>query len=221
MASGPVKPARPLPSRSSAADAQYTFTTLKVLEHLPNPSRSLAYLERLRSDPGVKAVMKKYKWTVPVLTEMEPAGNTDSHSKTLGRNWEKGRVIEIRLRTDRYDGYRDYKTVRKTMAHELAHNVHGEHDKDFWELCGRLEKEIDRADWKSGGRALTNQVFYEPPEQQAADARTSWTGGVQKLGGGGGGASAAGLKTGGDGVSMREILAKAAEERMKRLAAAK
>ncbi|KAF8242286.1 WLM-domain-containing protein [Wilcoxina mikolae CBS 423.85] len=214
----PIKPMRPAPSKPSPSDI-YTFTTLRPLEHLPNPSRSLAYLDRLRNDAGIKAVMRKYKWTVPVLAEMEPIGNTDEKSRTLGRNWDKGSVIEVRLRTDAYDGYRDYKTVRKTMAHELAHMVYGEHDRDFWELCGRLEKEIEKADWRSGGRPLTDQVFYEPPEErQEADSGVGWRGGVQKLGMGKGEEAKKG-ESGGGVESRREMMARAAEERLKRLAA--
>lgn len=229
----PVKPARPAPHKPSAADSTYTFTTLRPLAHLPDPSRALAYLERLRSDPGVRAVMRKYRWTVPVLAEMEPLGNTDAHSRCLGRNHGGGALIEVRLRTDAYDGYRHYRTVRKTIAHELAHNVFGDHDAAFWELCKRLEREIEAADWHSGGRPLTDQVFYEPsPERlQTADDGVQWTGGVQKLGGGsssgdGGGGSISGGSSsssgggGGAAASRREMMARAAEERMKRLVAA-
>jgi hypothetical protein len=104
------------------------------------------------------------------------------------------------------------------MAHELAHMVYGEHDRDFWELCGRLEKEIEKGDWRSGGRPLTDQVFYEPPaERQEADAGVGWMGGVQKLGAG---KEGAGKVVGGGVESRREIMARAAEERLKRLAAA-
>ena len=160
--------------------------------------------------------MRAHKYKVGVLAEMEPIGNTDSHSKTLGRNWNKGEVIEVRLRTDAYDGYRDYKTVRKTIAHELAHMEFSDHDSNFWELCGRLEKEIERSDWRSGGRALSDQVFYEPPAREEApvDTGAAWTGGVQKLGG-----NKATEPVQPEG--RREMMARAAEARMKRLAAGK
>lgn len=55
--------------------------------------------------------MKKHKWTVGTLQEMEPIGNTDMNSKTLGKNWNRGQVIELRLRTDSYDGWRAYDMV--------------------------------------------------------------------------------------------------------------
>jgi len=217
----PIPPARPAPSAPNANDI-YTFTTLRPLPHLPNPSRALQYLERLRSDPGVRSVMRRYKWTVPVLAEMEPIGNTDTNSRTLGRNYDRGALIEVRLRTDAYDGYRDYKTVRKTIAHELAHNVHSEHDRHFWELCGRLEKEIERDDWTTGGRALTNQVFYEPPPErrEEQDRGASWSGGTHKLGGGGKKTAAPTATSAGGAESRREMMARAAEERLKKMAVA-
>lgn len=113
-------PARPTSNRKTAEDTLYTFQNLKVLEHLPNSQRSLQYLERIRDDAGVRAVMKKHKWTVGTLQEMEPIGNTDMNSKTLGRNWNRGQIIEIRLRTDSYDGWRAYDMV--SSVHTLSGN---------------------------------------------------------------------------------------------------
>ncbi|KAL7275186.1 hypothetical protein RUND412_001885 [Rhizina undulata] len=219
--SGPIKPARPAATRDwkkSSEEAIYTFTNLRVLPHLQNQARSMQFLERLRDDPGVKAVMRKYKWTVPLLVEMEPIGNTTHESKTLGRNHNAGEAIEVRLRTDLYEGWRDYKTVRKTLCHELAHNVHGEHNREFWDLTNKLEKEVEAGDWTTGGRALTDQVFYNPPEQQQADT-AGWKGGSFKLGGGAttkGPLSGAEKPVGGE-LSRRELMARAVEERMKKL----
>jgi WLM domain len=145
-------------------ESLYTFTTLRPLAYLPNPERSLAFLQRLKDDAGIKASMRKHKWTVPLLTEMNPIEHTQSNhegtSRTLGLNRNAGEVIELRLRTDAYDGYRDYKTIRKTLCHELAHNVHGPHDRNFWDLCHQIEKEVEAADWRSGGHSLGDEEFY-------------------------------------------------------------
>jgi len=142
---------------------------------------------------------------------------TSSHegvSRTLGLNRNKGEVIELRLRTDAYDGYRDYKTIRKTLCHELAHNVHGPHDRNFWELCKQIEKEVEGSDYRAGGRSL-GEEYYAGGED--VDDHGGWSGGEFVLGtGSGGGAESTGM-TGEQGMSRREILAKAAEERMKRL----
>ncbi|KAJ5493784.1 hypothetical protein N7463_009871 [Penicillium fimorum] len=188
----------------SSSNNNYTFHHLLPLSYLPNPDRSLDFLKRLRDDPGIRAAMTKHKFSVPLLTEMNPAEHTTSESRTLGLNRNKGEVIELRLRTDAYDGYRDYRTIRKTLCHELAHCVFGPHDRDFWDLTSQIEKEVDRADWKSVCKM--GEEFVD---------ECGWTGGEFVLGG------LQGDSTGGQGasggtLSRREIMARAAEERMKR-----
>ncbi|MCJ1470425.1 hypothetical protein MMC07_009070 [Pseudocyphellaria aurata] len=200
-----VVPARHIDQQKIKDRATYTFQTLLPLQHLPNPSRSLAFLERLRSDPGIQAAMSKHKFSVGVLTEMDPAQHTTHESRTLGLNRNRGEVIELRLRTDAYDGYRDYKIIRKTLCHELAHNVFGEHDRNFWDLTGQIEREVERGDWKNGGHALTEEVFYDPGEEEVDGG--GWTGGEFILGGEG---------RSGKGLNRREAMAKAAEERIRR-----
>lgn len=203
---------------SSSSSNNYTFHRLEPLPHLPNPSRSLTFLQRLRDDPGIRAAMANHQFSVPLLTEMDPAEHTTSESRTLGLNRNKGEVIELRLRTDAYDGYRDYRTIRKTLCHELAHCVFSEHDRDFWDLTGRIEKEVEKADWKHGGQSVGGAggaEFYNPGDWEVEregghvhDER-GWVGSSQVLGGRSTG-SAAG--SGG----MREAMARAAEERARK-----
>ena len=219
---GPIKaatPARNTDHKKRHEEAQYTFHTLRPLPYLPKPERSLRFLERLRDDAGIKAAMRTHKFSVPLLTEMDPAMHTTQESRTLGLNRNQGEVIELRLRTDAYDGYRDYKTIRKTLCHELAHNVWGPHDRNFWNLCKQIEKEVDRDDWRSGGYSVGNAEFYEPDEDEVHD-HGGWTGGEFTLGGGGSGetvvSSVSGASVSAGGLSRREVLARAAEERMKR-----
>ena len=194
-------------------EGQYTFLTLKPLPYLPNPSKSLQFLQRLKDDAGIKASMRKHKFSVPLLTEMNPIEHTQSNhegtSRTLGLNRNAGEVIELRLRTDAYDGYRDYKTIRKTLCHELAHNVHGPHDRNFWELCKQIEREVEAV--SEGGRAVGGAgggEYYGGGEEEVHDDG-GWTGGEFVLG-------VSGAESSGQGMSRREILAKAAEQRMKR-----
>ncbi|KAK0122357.1 hypothetical protein ONS95_010598 [Cadophora gregata] len=209
---------------------QYTFTTLRPLPYLPNPDKSLKFLQRLKDDIGIKAAMRKHKFTVPLLTEMNPIEHTQSNhegtTRILGLNRNAGEVIELRLRTDAYDGYRDYKTIRKTLCHELAHNVHGPHDRNFWELCKQIEREVEKADYTKSGFVVGEPDAYAPGgdgEEDEVDDHGGWTGGEFVLGvGKGGGAESVGAGSGSGnggagGMSRREILAKAAEERMKRL----
>ncbi|KAL4900296.1 hypothetical protein BDW74DRAFT_188313 [Aspergillus multicolor] len=203
---------------STASSNNYTFHALKPLPYLPNPSKSLHFLTRLRDDPGIKSAMAKHRFSVPLLTEMDPAEHTTSESRTLGLNRNKGEVIELRLRTDAYDGYRDYRTIRKTLCHELAHCVHSDHDRDFWDLTKQIEGEVERGDYKSGGRMAGGDEFYNPGdwEVEREGGHVCDGGGVvgssQVLGGGSGSGSRVGGGTGG----MREVLARAAEERARR-----
>jgi hypothetical protein len=209
----------------SSSSANYTFHRLLPLSYLPNPDRSLDFLKRLRDDPGIRTAMAKHKFSVPLLTEMNPAEHTTSESRTLGLNRNKGEVIELRLRTDAYDGYRDYRTIRKTLCHELAHCVFGPHDRDFWNLTAQIEKEVESGDWKSGGHSVSGQEFYNPRDWESMQGggeedfvdECGWTGGEFVLGGlredeagrrAGASASAS--------ESRREIMARAAEERMKK-----
>ncbi|KAJ1337924.1 WLM domain-containing protein [Microdochium nivale] len=208
-------------------DSTYTFMQLRPLPGLPHPSRSLAFLERLKADPGIKAAMLKHKFSVGLLTEMDPLSYTESNhegtTRILGLNRNKGEVIELRLRTDAYDGYRDYKTIRNTLCHELAHNVHGPHDRNFWDLCHQIEREVAKADWKSGGRNVAGSDFYEPADvesEEIAYDHGGWTGGEFVLGGGtsaGSSSNTAAAISGVNALSRRDIIAKAAEERMKKL----
>ncbi|KAI0472392.1 WLM domain-containing protein [Xylaria cf. heliscus] len=162
---------------------KYTFLELRPLQNLPRPERSLAFLERLKADPGIRAAMVAHKFTVGLLTEMDPLSYTESShegtTRILGLNRNKGEVIELRLRTDAYDGYRDYKTIRNTLCHELTHNVHSDHDRAFYDLCGKIEKQV--ANYSSGGRTVGEGPVYTPGEE-VADDRRGWTGGEFRLG---------------------------------------
>ncbi|MDI1487875.1 MAG: hypothetical protein OHK93_007148 [Ramalina farinacea] len=223
----PATPSRNRDWRKLQDEATYTFHTILPLPYLPNPSRSQKFLERLAADPGIKASMIKHRFSVGVLTEMNPAEHTTHESKTLGLNRNRGEVIELRLRTDAYDGYRDYKVIRDTLCHELAHNVHGEHDRKFWDLCKGIEGEVRRGDWKSGGQAVSEEVFYDPGEGEGSAGHVDgggWEGGefvLGRTGGGGGGGNTVAGGSGqrdveGQGMSRRELMAKAAEERMRK-----
>ncbi|KAK1658133.1 WLM domain-containing protein [Colletotrichum godetiae] len=209
------RPSRRRDQGRAQADSTYTFLSVRPLAGLPRPERSLALLERLKEDPGIRASMRKHKFSVGLLTEMEPLSNTQSNhegtTRLLGLNRNNGEAIELRLRTDAHDGYRDYKTIRKTLCHELAHNEHSDHDRNFWDLCHQIEREVDSADWKHGGNTVGEGSSYYAPGQDEEDVEDhgGWEGGDFVVGGGGGGGNA--------GLSRREILAKAAEERAKKM----
>ncbi|ETI24059.1 hypothetical protein G647_03428 [Cladophialophora carrionii CBS 160.54] len=205
----PVKANKVRDWKKVQEESTYTFHAIEPLTYLPNPEKSRRYLERLANDPGIKASMRKHRFSVGLLTEMNPAEHTTHESKTLGLNRNRGEVIELRLRTDAYDGYRDYKVIRKTLCHELSHNVWGEHDRNFWNLTKEIEQEVERNDTLHGGHRLSSEEFYNPndsyEEAEHAD-HGGWTGGDFVLGG----------STNDAGLSRREIMAKAAESRMRK-----
>ncbi|KAF2861250.1 WLM-domain-containing protein [Piedraia hortae CBS 480.64] len=191
---------RHIDSARAQDEARYTFHAIKPLPYLPHPEKSRRFLERLRDDPGIKASMRKHGFQVGLLTEMDPVEHTTHQSRTLGLNRNRGEMIELRLRTDRYDGYRDYKVIRNTLCHELAHNVHGEHDRKFWDLCKLIEKEVERNDWTRGGRSIGGDEFFNPNDEGHEHVdEGGWTG----------------RTLGGENETLsRETLARAAEGRM-------
>ncbi|CAK7233825.1 hypothetical protein SCUCBS95973_008727 [Sporothrix curviconia] len=197
--------------------AEYGFGEIRPLAHLPDPSRALAYLHRLRDDPGIRHAMQARKFRVGLLTEMDPRLYTDaSHegtSRTLGLNRNAGAVIELRLRTDDFTGYRDYKTVRRTLCHELAHNVFGPHDGKFWALYREIEREVERVAAQSEGRTLEEGDFYEPSADEEGDHVDGGglIGGTHVLGGVGSSMPTSIVDAG----TARERRARAAEERLR------
>lgn len=195
-------------------EATYTFATLRPLPHLHQPEKSLRFLQRLRDDPGIKAAMRKHKFSVGLLTEMDPAEHTTHESRTLGLNRNRGEVIELRLRTDAYDGYRDYKVIRKTLCHELAHNVVGPHNAEFHALWNQIEKEVEKNDWSRGGHSLGQEEFYNPGDDYVDDDEHcdagGWEGGSYILGG-----STSSSQSSAEPLTRREAMARAAEQRAK------
>jgi hypothetical protein len=99
----------PSQSASATPDITYTFHRIVPLPHLRNANLAHDLLDRLVHDRGIIAIMKKYKWSVGALVEMDPAEHTYVDHKTLGLNRNKGEVIELRIRTDEYAGFRQYR----------------------------------------------------------------------------------------------------------------
>ena len=223
----------------------FTFGDIRPLPHLPQPARALAYLHRLRDDVGIRRVMRAHQFRVGLLTEMDPQQYTqesmDGVTRVLGLNRNRGQVVELRLRTDVGGGYRDYKTVRLTLCHELAHNVFSEHDKHFWALYRQLVQEVGAADYMgNGGRTLLDggrATAYAPERADGEDEVDGdighvdgggWTGGTFVLGSGptaGPGpataqpsaSASASASTMSTPLTERERRARAAEERLRRM----
>lgn len=103
-------------SASATPDSTYTFHRIVPLSHLPNVNAARELLERLVHDRGIIAIMRKYKWSVGALVEMDPLEHTYVDHKTLGLNRNKGEVIELRIRTDEYAGFRQYRCTFSTTT---------------------------------------------------------------------------------------------------------
>ena len=86
--------------------------------------------------------MAQHKFSVGLLTELAP----HEHPELLGLNKNAGQEILLRLRTDRYDGFRVYSDVRRVLCHELTHNVWGDHDDNVSKAAISQEGGTDSSD---------------------------------------------------------------------------
>ena len=184
---------------NSSSTKKYGFGRIEVLRNLPDQQRAKTILTQLANDPGILACMAKHQWQVGSLTELMPDGQVGQSAVcVMGLNRNKGQQILLRIRTDDLLGFRKPLSIRKVLYHELAHNVHSEHDEKFFQLMRQVERECTDLDWTRGAGLSTKD-----PE---AD-RFAYTGGAYRLGG-----SASG---GGDTrQSRREVAARAAVSRM-------
>ncbi|KAJ9048441.1 hypothetical protein DSO57_1035025 [Entomophthora muscae] len=130
---------------------KYTFKSIEALSEFPDKQRALEYLQRLKDDRGVCAIMEKHRWEVGALIELSPSERT-----ILGYNRNKGQTIAVRLRTDDLTGFIHYPSVKKVLLHELAHMEFSEHDKDFHQLNRQLNKEVLELDWTQSKSRMTN-----------------------------------------------------------------
>jgi hypothetical protein len=130
---------------------KYGFGKVETLPNLLDEAQAREILTTLSSDPGVLACMAKNKWNVGSLAELYPEGKVgESAVCVMGLNKNKGQQILLRLRTDDLRGFRKMLSIRKVLFHELAHNVHSEHNQDFFQLMRQIERECNEMDWTQG-----------------------------------------------------------------------
>eukprot|EP01138_Halocafeteria_seosinensis_P001092 gb/GECG01001117.1/.p1 GENE.gb/GECG01001117.1/~~gb/GECG01001117.1/.p1 ORF type:complete len:565 (+),score=74.60 gb/GECG01001117.1/:1-1695(+) len=128
---------------------QYGFEEIQEIPTLPDSDTARDLLATIAMDPGVRAVMEHNRFKVDRLTEMYPEGKVGvSPTCVLGYNTGKGKEISLRLRTDDLRGFRPYDKILSVLWHELAHNVYGEHNADFYKLNHQLEKQGRELDWR-------------------------------------------------------------------------
>jgi len=113
--------------------------TILGYSHLKDFSREAEALEYLKQVASlVKPIMLKWHWRVYVLEEFYP-----DEWPLFGMN-ENREKIYLRLRWPYFRNlFLPLDMVMDTMLHELAHNIIGEHDKEFQELWDILRAEYE------------------------------------------------------------------------------
>eukprot|EP00299_Pterocystis_sp_00344_P020247 c9944_g1_i1.p1 GENE.c9944_g1_i1~~c9944_g1_i1.p1 ORF type:complete len:529 (-),score=161.32 c9944_g1_i1:34-1620(-) len=159
---GRSRPPRYTAKPPTSAAKSY-FHNFKVLTQFPDHSRASVILSQLATDVGIVKAMEKHKFRVMCLSEMYPEGLVGVDDVcVLGLNVNHGEEIKLRLRTDDLKGFRSIADVRKVLFHELAHNVHSDHNDQFFQLMRQIEKDANSLDWtKSQGHTLTGSTSIE------------------------------------------------------------
>jgi len=140
---------------SKHATNKHCFGCIETLPMLPEQAKAKQILTSLANDPGILACMEQHEWNVGCLAEMYPEGKVgESEVCIMGLNQNKGQKILLRLRTDDLKGFRKILSIRKVLFHELAHNVHSEHDGEFFQLMRQVERECNDLDWTKDGNTL-------------------------------------------------------------------
>lgn len=146
-------------STPASSQAQYRFHRIEPLPNLPNPIQARSILTKLANDPAIVHIMRAHKFSVGLLTELAP----HEHPGLLGLNVNAGQSILLRVRTDAYDGFRNYPELRRVLCHELTHNVYGGHADDFKTLNSQLNREVAEFERsvKAGTHVLSDAAGYE------------------------------------------------------------
>jgi len=171
----------------------YVFGRIETLPNLPMEDKAREILTELSRDRGVLACMAKHQFTVGCLAELAPDGKVGQDPVCImGLNQNKGQKILLRLRTDDFKGFRKILSIRKVLYHELAHNVHADHDENFYQLMRQIEKECTDANipGNSKGHILVEGERYSMEDENNVNdqpfiGRTSRLGGLETTSGGG------------------------------------
>ncbi|KAI5958312.1 hypothetical protein KGF57_002667 [Candida theae] len=84
-------------------------------------------------------LIHEYNFKVGLVCEMFPKSEN-----LLGLNVNKGQKIMLRLRYHHNErSFLPMSDILGTFLHELTHNVHGKHDKNFYDYLAKLEKRFD------------------------------------------------------------------------------
>lgn len=171
----------------------------------PLHGKVIDYLTRLSRDPGILHICQLHQFRIGSLTELLPW----EHPGLLGLNENAGQRILLRIRTDDAEGFRDYKTTRRVLVHELAHNKVADHPPEFKMLNSELNAQIEAFEraQQDGTHSLVEGDVYEPTAPAlSAGGRTG-----QRLGG-----STVDSGTAGSAEERRQRILAAAMRRLER-----
>ena len=142
---------------TTTQDKNYKFCRLEActwqsfgtrpLDSTPHDFAAHQLLEKLATDPGIKAVLRERQLVVTTLGEMDPIDDRLMRQKQtqgaclLGYNTNAGQRIDLKLRTDDLRGFRPYDQLAATLIHELSHNWVGEHNLLFWANYAQMRAE--------------------------------------------------------------------------------
>lgn len=170
-------------SKDKSSQPQYKFHDIQILSGLPEQEKAREILTSLANDPGVLACLAKHEWNVGCLRELFPEGEiADGDTIILGLNKNKGQEISLRLRTDDLKGFRKILKIKQTLYHELAHNVHSEHDQKFYQLMRQVEKDCTELHWSQNGGHGLGGASSNVVEMDVEHSDT-YQGGTYQLGG--------------------------------------
>lgn len=93
--------------------------------------------------------MKGHYLSVTTLEEYEP------NPEFIGRNFNNGEIIQLVLRS-KNGGWVPFRMVQMVMMHELAHNTHMNHGREFWKTRNIYAEEM-KGLWAKG---YTGEGFW-------------------------------------------------------------
>ncbi|CAK9438097.1 uncharacterized protein LODBEIA_P24160 [Lodderomyces beijingensis] len=138
------------------------------------------------------ALIHEYNFKVGLLCEMFPKS-----PNLLGLNVNKGQKIMLRLRYHHNErSFLPMCDIIGTFLHELTHNVHGPHDKKFYDYLAQLEKRYGELKYGGGGKSnyrceentlgrgmLPNGLVDVRAKRLAVMSKTKFKAETHKLGG--------------------------------------
>ncbi|KAH0843753.1 WLM domain-containing protein [Fonsecaea pedrosoi] len=124
------------------------------IKPLPRPSADQASYDL--ADTFLRAIaaqclplMKNHHLSVTTLEEYEP------NREFIGRNFNNGEIIQLVLQS-KSGGWVPFNMVQMVMMHELAHNTHMNHGRDFWKTRNIYADEMKTL-WQRG---YTGEGFW-------------------------------------------------------------